>query len=188
MKVKDKEKLNNPLKGWRILSTISSMVFHTVHWRAFLRFISEPKTEQNAILIDIHLLLSSSIVCQPLENRTRRTHHKGHTSQYIIFASLYTKDRPPCFTPPLIVALIPSKETTTKEATASRSEGNIVPTQCPSKMLNINMNWSFESLWHMHNGNFEVKGLLFCIFSLVLISGCCCNLHTFISFFNQISC
>ena len=32
MKVKDKEKLNNPLKGWRILSAISSMVFHTVHW------------------------------------------------------------------------------------------------------------------------------------------------------------
>ena len=27
MKVKDKEKLNNPLKGWRILSAISSMVF-----------------------------------------------------------------------------------------------------------------------------------------------------------------
>ena len=32
MKVKDKEKLNNPLKGWQILSAISSMVFHTVHW------------------------------------------------------------------------------------------------------------------------------------------------------------
>ena len=32
MKVKDKEKLNNPLKGWRILSAISSMVFHTVQW------------------------------------------------------------------------------------------------------------------------------------------------------------
>ena len=31
MKVKDKEKLNNPLKGWQILSAISSMVFHTVH-------------------------------------------------------------------------------------------------------------------------------------------------------------
>ena len=30
MKVKDKEKLNNPLKGWQILSAISSMVFHTV--------------------------------------------------------------------------------------------------------------------------------------------------------------
>ena len=32
MKVKDKEKLNNPLKGWQILSSISSVVFHTVHW------------------------------------------------------------------------------------------------------------------------------------------------------------
>ena len=32
MKVKDKEKFNNPLKGWQILSAISSMVFHTVHW------------------------------------------------------------------------------------------------------------------------------------------------------------
>ena len=32
MKVKDKEKLNNPLKGWQILSAISSMVFHTVYW------------------------------------------------------------------------------------------------------------------------------------------------------------
>ena len=31
MKVKNKEKLNNPLKGWQILSAISSMVFHTVH-------------------------------------------------------------------------------------------------------------------------------------------------------------
>ena len=31
MKVKDEEKLNNPLKGWQILSAISSMVFHTVH-------------------------------------------------------------------------------------------------------------------------------------------------------------
>ena len=31
MKVKDKEKLNNPLEGWRNLSAISSMVFHTVH-------------------------------------------------------------------------------------------------------------------------------------------------------------
>ena len=30
MKLKDKEKLNNPLKGWQILSAISSMVFHTV--------------------------------------------------------------------------------------------------------------------------------------------------------------
>ena len=30
IKVKDKENLNNPLKGWRILSAISSMVFHTV--------------------------------------------------------------------------------------------------------------------------------------------------------------
>ena len=30
MKLKDKEKLNNPLKGWQILSSISSMVFHTV--------------------------------------------------------------------------------------------------------------------------------------------------------------
>jgi hypothetical protein len=30
MKVKDKEKLNNPLKDWQILSSISSMVFHTV--------------------------------------------------------------------------------------------------------------------------------------------------------------
>ena len=32
MKVKDKEKLNNPLKGWQILSAISSMVFDTVQW------------------------------------------------------------------------------------------------------------------------------------------------------------
>ena len=30
MKVKDKENLNNPLKGWKILSAISSMIFHTV--------------------------------------------------------------------------------------------------------------------------------------------------------------
>ena len=30
MKVKDKEKFNNSLKGWQILSSISSMVFHTV--------------------------------------------------------------------------------------------------------------------------------------------------------------
>ena len=30
MKVKDKEKLNDPLEGWQILSAISSMVFHTV--------------------------------------------------------------------------------------------------------------------------------------------------------------
>ena len=30
MKVKYKEKLTNPLKGWRIPSAISSMVFHTV--------------------------------------------------------------------------------------------------------------------------------------------------------------
>ena len=32
MKVKDKEKLNNPLKGWKIPNAISSMVLHTVHW------------------------------------------------------------------------------------------------------------------------------------------------------------
>ena len=32
MKVEDKEKLNNPLKGWQILCSISSMVFHKVHW------------------------------------------------------------------------------------------------------------------------------------------------------------
>ena len=32
MNVKEKEKLNNHLKGWQILSAISSMVFHTVHW------------------------------------------------------------------------------------------------------------------------------------------------------------
>ena len=32
MKVKDKEKLNNPMKGWQILSAISSMVFHKVDW------------------------------------------------------------------------------------------------------------------------------------------------------------
>ena len=37
-------------------------------------------------------------------------------------------------------ALIPSKETTTKESTASRPEGNIVPTQCASKMVNIKIN------------------------------------------------
>ena len=30
MKAKDKEKFNNPLKGWQILSAISSMVFHTL--------------------------------------------------------------------------------------------------------------------------------------------------------------
>ena len=28
MKVKDKERLNNPLKAWQILSAISSIVFH----------------------------------------------------------------------------------------------------------------------------------------------------------------
>ena len=39
MKVKDKEKLNNPLKGWRILSAISSMVFHTVQWfKGYIHF------------------------------------------------------------------------------------------------------------------------------------------------------
>ena len=32
MKLKDKEKLNNPLKSRQILSSISSMVFHTVQW------------------------------------------------------------------------------------------------------------------------------------------------------------
>ena len=32
MKVKDKEKLNNPLNGWQTLSAISSIVFHTVDW------------------------------------------------------------------------------------------------------------------------------------------------------------
>ena len=31
MKVKDKEKMNNPLKGSQIISAISSMVFHTMH-------------------------------------------------------------------------------------------------------------------------------------------------------------
>ena len=30
MKVKDKEKLNIPLKGWQVLSAIFSMIFHTV--------------------------------------------------------------------------------------------------------------------------------------------------------------
>ena len=30
MKVKDKEMLNNPLKGWQIVSAISSIVVHTV--------------------------------------------------------------------------------------------------------------------------------------------------------------
>ena len=32
MKGKDKEKLNNPLKGSQILSSISSMAFHIVQW------------------------------------------------------------------------------------------------------------------------------------------------------------
>ena len=32
MKVEDKEKLNDPTKGWQIVSAISSMVFHTVQW------------------------------------------------------------------------------------------------------------------------------------------------------------
>ena len=36
MEVKDKEKLNIPLKGWKILSAISSMVFHTVQWQVFV--------------------------------------------------------------------------------------------------------------------------------------------------------
>ena len=31
MKVEDKGKLNNPLKGWQVLNAISSMVFHTVN-------------------------------------------------------------------------------------------------------------------------------------------------------------
>ena len=31
MNVKDKEKLNNPMKGWQILNAISLMVFCTVH-------------------------------------------------------------------------------------------------------------------------------------------------------------
>ena len=38
MKVKDKEKLNNPLKGWQILSANSSMFFYTVHWGLVLTF------------------------------------------------------------------------------------------------------------------------------------------------------
>ena len=32
MKVNDKEKLNNPLKGWQNLSAISLMVLYTVQW------------------------------------------------------------------------------------------------------------------------------------------------------------
>ena len=48
MKVKDKEKLNNPLKGWRILSAISSMVFHTVQWE-ILDFLSCLKTLDTSI-------------------------------------------------------------------------------------------------------------------------------------------
>ena len=32
VKVKDKEQLNNPMKGCQILNAISSLVFHTVHW------------------------------------------------------------------------------------------------------------------------------------------------------------
>jgi hypothetical protein len=35
MEVKDKEKFNIPLKGWKILSAISSMVFPTVHCQYF---------------------------------------------------------------------------------------------------------------------------------------------------------
>ena len=30
--------LNNPLKGWQILSSIFTMVFHTVHWWEILNF------------------------------------------------------------------------------------------------------------------------------------------------------
>ena len=37
MKVKDKERLKNPLKGWP--SYISSMVFHTVHWVKILAYV-----------------------------------------------------------------------------------------------------------------------------------------------------
>jgi hypothetical protein len=44
MKLKDKEKLNNPLKGWQILSAISSMVFYTVQWRTLARATQEART------------------------------------------------------------------------------------------------------------------------------------------------
>ena len=32
MKVRDREKLNNPMKGLQIQKNILLMVFHTVHW------------------------------------------------------------------------------------------------------------------------------------------------------------
>ena len=50
MKVKDKEKFNNPLKGWRILSAISSMVFHTVQWYNTI------PCQSTHVKIDSHLL------------------------------------------------------------------------------------------------------------------------------------
>ena len=41
MKVKGKDKLNNPLKGWQIVSAISLMVFHTEHWyHSFLVYLT----------------------------------------------------------------------------------------------------------------------------------------------------
>ena len=48
MKVKDKEKLNNPLKSRQILSAISSMVFHTVPW-GFARKINLDTTVKKRI-------------------------------------------------------------------------------------------------------------------------------------------
>ena len=47
LKVKDKEKLNNPTKGWQILSTISSMVFHTVQWANSLLIIQNHNKNTN---------------------------------------------------------------------------------------------------------------------------------------------
>ena len=43
MKLKDKEKLTNPLKGWPILSSISSMVFHTVSGAELVKIIKVEK-------------------------------------------------------------------------------------------------------------------------------------------------
>ena len=54
MKVKDKEKLNNPLKGWQILSSISSMVFHTVQWAALTYVIHTTKKEVDHILWGVY--------------------------------------------------------------------------------------------------------------------------------------
>ena len=48
MKVKDKEKLNSPMKGWQILNASSLMGFHTVECKASA--IYQKKTLRGVLL------------------------------------------------------------------------------------------------------------------------------------------